>query len=186
MQHSLEQSSPDSSKESGAAAAATACGGELMDRVWLNQPSAMWGSLTRDRGFIHRKRGGTDSLKGRERLGRVGWGGERHQDGGRRMGQGRVSRLSLQKVPHLCPLTELLQVVMHYIYFPINSIAHLTAYLYSTFAIRFFLRSLRVGILCTGHLQHSRSFPHLWSTNSHLCNLLWQCTSPFIKTLFFK
>lgn len=38
--------------------------------------------LTRRRRFIHRKRAGTDSLKGREGLGRVGWGG-----GGVRKGQ---------------------------------------------------------------------------------------------------
>lgn len=39
--------------------------------------------LTRRRRFIHRKRAGTDSLKGREGLGRVGWGG-----GGVRKGTG--------------------------------------------------------------------------------------------------
>lgn len=47
-------------------------------------------NLTRGRRFIHRKRAGTDSLKGREGLGRLGWGEEvsgRGQKNGTRKGQ---------------------------------------------------------------------------------------------------
>lgn len=181
MQHSLEQSSPDSSKESGTAAA---CGAELMDSVTKSAQCNVRG-LNERQGIYSQEKRWNWLTERKGETGKGGLGSGRHQDGGR-IGQGRVSRLSPQKAPHLCPFTELLQVVMHYIYFPINSIAHLTANLYSTFAIMFFLCSLRVGILGTGHLQHSRSFPHLWSTHSHLCNLLWQCTSPFIKDTCFQ
>lgn len=50
----------------------------------------MKGGLTRGRRFCHRKRPGTDSLKGREGLGRAGWGEEvsgRRQKNGTGKGQ---------------------------------------------------------------------------------------------------
>lgn len=82
--------------------------------------------LTRGRRFCHRKGPGTDSLKGREGLGRAGW-GRRCQEGDRRMGQGRVSKLRPQQSGCCLPLTELLQVLMHYMSFLFKSIVHLSA-----------------------------------------------------------
>lgn len=54
------------------------------------------------------------------------------------MGQGRVSRLNPQQAASFRPLTELLQVLMHYMYFPLKSTAHLPADLCNiTFAVTF-------------------------------------------------
>lgn len=157
----------------------------LMDGVWLNQPNAVAKrGLTRAKRLIHRKRGGTDSLKGRERRGRLGR-GRRCQEGDRRIGQGSVSRLSPQQAASLCPSIKLLQRVMQYTYFPLKSIAHLTADLYN---VTFAYYTARGGILGIHQLWYipSRSLPNLWSTQLHLHNLLWQHTSPFIKNTLFK
>lgn len=86
--------------------------------------------LTRGKRFCHGKRPGTDSLKGREGLGRAGWGKEVSGRGQKnRTGKGQQAQTSAKQL--LLPLTELLQVLMHYMSFLLKSIAHLSANLHN-------------------------------------------------------
>lgn len=64
------------------------CGGERLNK--------------REEIYSGKELAGNDSLKGREGLGRIGW-GEVVSEGDRRMGQGKVSMLSPQQAASLCP-----------------------------------------------------------------------------------
>lgn len=76
-----------------------------MDGEWLNQAKAgVKRGLARGRRCIHRKRAGTDSLQGREGLGRAGWGEEvsgRGQWNGTGKGQQAQPSASSQPSPHI-------------------------------------------------------------------------------------